>query len=65
MWQHFGFYLPDAQYLKDPEGLIKYLVGGLHALSLFAAQQRCEMCSSWWGMPCCLTTRRALQLLTN
>lgn len=27
MWKNFGFYLPDAQYLKDPEGLIKYLVG--------------------------------------
>jgi len=25
MWKNFGFYLPDAQYLKDPEGLIKYL----------------------------------------
>ena len=29
MWQHFGFYLPDAQYLKDPEGLVKYLVGAV------------------------------------
>jgi pre-60S factor REI1 len=28
MWHKFGFYLPDAQYLKDPEGLIKYLVSG-------------------------------------
>ncbi len=26
MWLKYGFYLPDAQYLRDPEGLIKYLV---------------------------------------
>lgn len=25
MLKKFGFYLPDAQYLKDPEGLMKYL----------------------------------------
>lgn len=25
MWKHFGFYLPDAEYLTDPEGLLKYL----------------------------------------
>lgn len=26
MFKHFGFYLPDAGYLSDPAGLIKYLV---------------------------------------
>ncbi|KAL3137679.1 hypothetical protein ABBQ38_004953 [Trebouxia sp. C0009 RCD-2024] len=25
MYKHFGFYLPDADYLSDPAGLIKYL----------------------------------------
>lgn len=27
-WRNFGFYLPDSEFLSDPEGLIKYLVGG-------------------------------------
>lgn len=27
MFKKFGFYLPDSEYLKDPEGLLKYLVG--------------------------------------
>jgi hypothetical protein len=26
MWKTYGFYFPDAQYLTDPEGLLKYLV---------------------------------------
>ena len=26
MFKNFGFYMPDAEYLKDPEGLLKYLV---------------------------------------
>jgi pre-60S factor REI1 len=26
MWKHFGFYLPDAEALTDPEGLLRYLV---------------------------------------
>lgn len=26
MFRNFGFYFPDAEYLKDPEGLLKYLV---------------------------------------
>lgn len=25
MFKNFGFYLPDAEYLSDPEGLLKYL----------------------------------------
>lgn len=25
MYKKFGFFLPDADYLSDPEGLIKYL----------------------------------------
>ncbi|KAG2437956.1 hypothetical protein HXX76_005571 [Chlamydomonas incerta] len=34
MLKRFGFYLPDSEYLKDPEGLVKYLgaklqVGGV------------------------------------
>ena len=28
MFKHFGFYLPDAEYLSDPAGLVKYLVRG-------------------------------------
>ena len=27
MFKHFGFYFPDSEYLKDPEGLMQYLVG--------------------------------------
>lgn len=26
MWKNFGFYLPDTQFLTDPEGLVRYLV---------------------------------------
>ena len=29
MWKKFGFCLPDADLLTDPEGLLKYLVGFL------------------------------------
>jgi pre-60S factor REI1 len=25
MYKHFGFYLPDSEFLQDPEGLLKYL----------------------------------------
>ena len=25
MYKHHGFFVPDSAYLKDPEGLIKYL----------------------------------------
>jgi hypothetical protein len=25
MFKNYGFYLPDAQYLKDPEGLVKWV----------------------------------------
>ncbi|WIA19832.1 hypothetical protein OEZ85_005740 [Tetradesmus obliquus] len=25
MYKHFGFYLPDSEFLTDPEGLLKYL----------------------------------------
>lgn len=25
MFKHFGFYFPDTEFLKDPEGLLKYL----------------------------------------
>ena len=28
MWKKFGFYFPEADLLSDPEGLLKYLVGG-------------------------------------
>ena len=28
MWKHFGFYLPDAEYILDPEALVQYLVRG-------------------------------------
>lgn len=26
MFKNFGFFLPDAEQLRDPQGLIKYLV---------------------------------------
>lgn len=26
MYKKYGFYFPDAEYLVDPEGLLKYLV---------------------------------------
>ncbi len=26
MWENFGFYLPDSEFLEDPEGQLKYLV---------------------------------------
>ena len=26
MFKGFGFYFPDAEYLVDPEGLLRYLV---------------------------------------
>jgi hypothetical protein len=32
MFKKFGFYFPDSQYLTDPEGLMKYLVGGAESL---------------------------------
>ena len=32
MFKYFGFYLPDAEYLSDPAGLIKYLVRQLSSL---------------------------------
>ncbi|KAG7670973.1 hypothetical protein Ndes2526A_g01239 [Nannochloris sp. 'desiccata'] len=25
MWRKFGFYLPDSEFLEDPEGMLKYL----------------------------------------
>jgi pre-60S factor REI1 len=25
MWRKFGFYLPDSEYLEDPEGMLQYL----------------------------------------
>jgi hypothetical protein len=28
MWKKFGFYFPEADLLSDPEGLLRYLVGG-------------------------------------
>ncbi|KAG2489019.1 hypothetical protein HYH03_012457 [Edaphochlamys debaryana] len=31
MYRTYGFYLPDSEYLKDPEGLIKYLGAKLQA----------------------------------
>jgi len=51
MWQHFGFYLPDAQYLKDPEGLVKYLVSGtdkyLFTAHGIAGEQVCVLIMQW------------------
>ena len=35
MWKHFGFYLPDAEYILDPEALVQYLVcDSLNLMSL-------------------------------
>ena len=33
MFKKFGFYFPDAEYLVDPEGLLKYLVSQYGVLS--------------------------------
>lgn len=38
MFKNFGFYFPDSQYLSDPEGLLKYLVGAGWAPPLPAMQ---------------------------
>jgi len=38
MFKHFGFYLPDAEYLSDPAGLIKYLVSRLSLCTVLSCQ---------------------------
>ena len=38
MFKHFGFYLPDAEYLSDPAGLIKYLVSRLSLRTFLSSQ---------------------------
>jgi len=47
MFKHFGFYLPDAEYLSDPAGLVKYLVSHclghcIHPVLLWHLMQRCK-----------------------
>lgn len=39
MWKLFGFYLPDAEFLTDPEGLVKYLVRFLHTFPRIESQE--------------------------
>ena len=46
MFKHFGFYFPDAQYLKDPEGLLKYLVRALVSTPRHALP-RCGKSAVW------------------
>jgi len=38
MFKHFGFYLPDAEYLSDPAGLIKYLVSPPYLCTVLLCQ---------------------------
>ena len=38
MFKHFGFYLPDAEYLSDPAGLIKYLVSHSSSCTVLSSQ---------------------------
>ena len=38
MFKHFGFYLPDAEYLSDPAGLIKYLVSHSSLCTVLSSQ---------------------------
>ncbi len=42
MWKRFGFFLPDAEFLSDPEGLLKYLVRGGVCVRALA-----ECCERW------------------
>ncbi len=47
MFKHFGFYLPDAEYLSDPAGLIKYLVSHAALRTVFHARSSnlpCRAC---------------------
>jgi len=30
MFRSYGFYFPDAEYITDPEGLLKYLVSHVY-----------------------------------
>lgn len=39
MYKKFGFFLPDAEYLADPEGLIKYLGAKLSVGKVRAGHQ--------------------------
>lgn len=41
MFRKFGFYFPDAEYLKDPEGLMKYLVS--NESSVIAEQEHADL----------------------
>ena len=38
MFKHFGFYLPDAEYLSDPAGVIKYLVSRSSLCTVLSCQ---------------------------
>eukprot|EP00891_Asterochloris_glomerata_P004280 jgi/Astpho2/4280/e_gw1.00064.65.1_t len=40
MFKNFGFYFPDAEYLTDPEGLLKYLVSWYRALGIATMQSK-------------------------
>ena len=49
MFKKFGFYFPDAEYLTDPEGLLKYLVRprcvSLALVSIYASAYCCVLCA--------------------
>ena len=52
MYKHFGFYFPDAEYLVDPEGLLKYLVRGADLLRLLQCNfMMCNVCGGLRGFP--------------
>ena len=42
MYKKFGFYFPDAEYLVDPEGLLKYLV------RCCCIEQGLHLHACWW-----------------
>ena len=54
MFKKFGFYFPDAEYLTDPEGLLKYLVSLWSCVAgsgVYAFACCCVLFCAWW---CCL-----------
>ena len=55
MFKHFGFYLPDAEYLSDPAGLIKYLVRS-HQIEC-THPLPCLLCTSTSSGCTCLSNR--------
>lgn len=60
MLKNFGFYMPDAQYLSDPAGLLRYLVRQSFTYT-------CNMLQQWAAgleSTCLCTSRHGLQSYT-